>query len=61
MAENMREVGMKAEVYIKEEISPSFSFEQTLSEYEPGEYNIEITEIKGNVICKLYFYSLYIC
>ena len=54
MAENMREVGMKAEVYIKEEISPSSSFEQTLSEYEPGEYNIEITEIKGNVICNLY-------
>lgn len=50
MAENNREVGMKAEVYIKEEISPSSSFEQTLSEYEPGEYvNIEITGIKGKV------------
>ena len=55
MTENMREEGMKAEVYIKEEISLSSSFEQTLSEDEPGEHNsIEITEIKG----KISFYEI---
>ena len=53
MTENMREEGMKAEVYIKEEISSSF--EQTLSEDEPGEHNsIEITEFKG----KISFYEI---